>query len=54
MSMQEIIKAIHINGIFIDGLDLNTFISRKMSEIRDQLKTALKPKGYFPQTKKSV
>ena len=52
MSMQEIIKAIHINGIFIDGLDLNTFMSRKMSEIRDQLKAVLKPKSYFPQTKK--
>jgi hypothetical protein len=52
MSMQDMIMAIHINGIFIDGLDLNAFMSRKMGEIREQMKIALKPKSYFPQTKK--
>lgn len=52
MSVQDIILAMHINGIFVDGLDLNAFMSRKMADIRDQLKAVVKSRGYFPQTKK--
>lgn len=52
MSVQDIIIAMHINGIFIDGLDLNTFTTRKMSEIREQLKIPGKTRTYYAPTKK--
>ena len=52
MSMQDIIMAIHVNGIFTDGLDLNAYMSRKMTEIRDIVKPALKTKTYYVPTKK--
>ncbi len=52
MAVQDIITAMHTNGIFVDGLDLNAFIARKISETREQLKPYMKSKTYYPQTRK--
>ena len=52
MPVQDIITAMHSNGVFVDGLDLNAFIARKMGEVRDQLKPYTKSKAYYSQTRK--
>jgi hypothetical protein len=52
MTVQDIIIASHTNGIFVDGLDLNSFMNRKMGEIREQLKPAVKATKYYAQIKK--
>jgi hypothetical protein len=52
MAVQDIISAIHAGGIFVDGQDLNAFISRKIGETREQLKPYMKSKSYYPQTRK--
>lgn len=52
ITVQDVIMATHINGIFVDGLDLNLYISRKMAEVREQLKVVAKPKSYYVPTKK--
>jgi len=66
MAVSDLITAMHINGIFCDGLDMNTYIARKMGEVRDQTRVGIragakpaaiksaapKAKAYFPQTKK--
>jgi len=52
MVVQDIISAMHTNGIFADGLDLNAFISKKIAEIREPLKPHMKSKSYYPQTRK--
>jgi hypothetical protein len=53
MTVSETITAMHVNGIFVDGLDLNAYISRKMSEIRERTRPGItKTRAYFPNTKK--
>ncbi|OPY28082.1 MAG: hypothetical protein A4E28_01721 [Methanocella sp. PtaU1.Bin125] len=53
MTVSETITAMHVNGIFVDGLDLNVYIARKMGEIRDQIRPGItKARAYFPNTKK--
>lgn len=68
MAVGDLIMATHINGIFIDGLDMNAYIARKIAEVREQVKPgiirpgatrattgkagAAKVRAYFPQTKK--
>jgi hypothetical protein len=52
MVVQDIISAMHTNGIFVDGLDLNAFIARKIGETREQLKPYMKSKAYYSQTRK--
>jgi len=54
MSVGDVIMAMHINGIFVDGLDLNAFISRKMNDIREHIKpgSTAKIKSFYQHTKK--
>jgi len=52
MLVQEIIDAMHSNGIFLDGLDLNAYVSRKIGDIREQLKAYSKSKAYYTPTRK--
>ena len=52
MPVQEIINAMHSNGIFLDGLDLNAYASRKVNDIREQLKPYAKSKTYYMPTRK--
>lgn len=52
MLVREIINAIHANGIFLDGLDLNAYVSRKISDIREQIKAYAKSKIYYNPTRK--
>jgi hypothetical protein len=54
MTVSAVITAMHVNGIFVDGLDMNAYIARKMGEIREQIRPgAGKTKGaYFPNTKR--
>src|SRR5208337_4524312 len=42
MPVPDLITAMHTNGVFVDGLDLNAFIGRKMGEVREQLKPSMK------------
>ncbi len=53
-TVSEVIMATHVNGIFVDGLDMNAYIARKMVEIREQIKPGVtKTKGaLFPNTKR--
>lgn len=52
MTVQDIILAMHVNGIFVDGLDLNSYVNRKIGEVREQLKGYVRVKAYFPHTRK--
>ncbi len=52
MLVKEIINAMHSNGIFLDGLDLNAYVSRKIGDIREQLKAYSKSKTYYIPTRK--
>ncbi len=54
VTVSEVIMATHVNGIFVDGLDMNAYIARKMNDIREQIKPGItKTKGaYFPNTKR--
>ncbi|WP_230742829.1 hypothetical protein [Methanooceanicella nereidis] len=52
MLVQDVILASHVQGIFVDGLDLNSFMNRKMNEIRELLKPVSKSKSYYNPTKK--
>jgi hypothetical protein len=54
MTVSEVIMATHVNGIFVDGLDMNAYIARKMGEIREQIRPGItKTKGaHFPNTKR--
>ena len=54
MSVSDVIMATHVNGIYIDGLDLNAFIARKMTEIREHIKpgSTAKVKAFYQHTKK--
>jgi hypothetical protein len=52
MLVQEIIMAMHTNGIFLDGLDLNAYVGRKINDIREQLKAYSKSKLYYAPTRK--
>ncbi|BAI60444.1 conserved hypothetical protein [Methanocella paludicola SANAE] len=52
MLVKEIITAMHSNGIFLDGLDLNAYVARKIGEIREQLKAYAKLKIYYTPTRK--
>ncbi len=53
MTVNEAITAMHVNGIFVDGLDLNTYISRKMGEIREQIRPGItRTRSFYPNTKK--
>jgi hypothetical protein len=54
MTVSEVIMATHVNGIFVDGLDMNAYIARKMGEIREQIRPGItRTKGaYFPNTKR--
>jgi hypothetical protein len=52
MPVQEIIMAMHTNGIFVDGLDLNAYVGRKINDIREQLKAYSKSKLYYTPIRK--
>jgi hypothetical protein len=52
MPVQDIITAMHSNGVFVDGLDLNAFMGKKMGDLREQLKPYTKYKAYYSQTRK--
>jgi hypothetical protein len=52
MAVQDVMAAMHANGVFVDGLDLNAFIARKIGETREQLKPYTKAKTYYPQTRR--
>lgn len=52
MLVKEIINAMHSNGIFLDGLDLNSYVGRKIGDIREQLKAYSKLKTYYTPTRK--
>ncbi len=52
MTVPDLIQAMHANGVFVDGLDLNAYVNRKIGEIRDQLKAYSKTKLYFTQIRK--
>jgi len=52
MLVQEIINAMHSNGIFLDGLDLNAYVGRKIGDIREQLKAYTKSRIYYSPTRK--
>jgi hypothetical protein len=52
MLVKEIINAMHTNGIFLDGLDLNSYVGRKIGDIREQLKAYSKLKTYYTPTRK--
>jgi hypothetical protein len=63
MRVGDLIMAMHINGIFVDGLDMNAYIARKMGEVREQVRSGIpkpaavkpgtpKPRAFFTQTKK--
>ncbi len=52
MAVQDIISAIHTNGVFVDSLDLNSYINKKLGEVREQLKPYMKSKTYYPQIRK--
>lgn len=46
VTVAEVIMAMHVNGIFVDGLDMNAYIARKMNEIREQIRPGVtKTKG---------
>jgi hypothetical protein len=52
MLVQEIIMAMHTNGIFLDGLDLNAYVSRKINDVQEQLKAYSKLKTYYAPIRK--
>jgi hypothetical protein len=53
MTVSEVIMATHVNGIFVDGLDMNAYIARKIGEIREQIRpSTAKTRTYFPNTKR--
>jgi hypothetical protein len=47
MTINEIVLAQHVNGVFVDGLDLNAYVNRKIAEQREMLKVSAKSKSYY-------
>lgn len=52
MLVREVITAIHSNGIFIDGLDLNAYVARNIGEARERLAAYAPARLYYGPTRK--